>query len=45
MAKKHPAVRLGAARTVVELGLHQHEAPRSCTGCLKIEAAQLRWGT
>jgi transposase-like protein len=24
--KKHPAVRLGAARTVVELGLHQHDA-------------------
>lgn len=25
-AKKHPAVRLGAARTLVELGLHRHEA-------------------
>jgi hypothetical protein len=25
-AKKYPAVRLGAARTVVELGLHQHDS-------------------
>jgi hypothetical protein len=25
-AKKHPSVRLGAARTVAELGLHQHDS-------------------
>ena len=25
-AAKHPSVRLGAARTIVELGLHQHDA-------------------
>lgn len=25
-AKKHPSVRLGAARTIIELGLHEHDA-------------------
>ena len=24
--KKHPNVRLGAARTVAEIGIHQHDA-------------------
>jgi len=39
-AKKHPAVRLGAARTVVEVGLHQHEAATILRRLAEIESAQ-----
>lgn len=39
-ARKHPAVRLGAARTVVEVGLHQHEATTILRKLAEIEAAQ-----
>ena len=41
-ARKHPAVRLGAARTVVEVGLHQHEAATILSRLAEIEAAQER---
>jgi serine/threonine protein kinase len=48
-AKKHPPVRLGAARTIVEVGLHQHEAATILSRLAEIEAAQRvsnsRWGT
>jgi len=39
-AKKHPAVRLGAARTVVELGLHQHDAETIMRKLEEIESHQ-----
>ena len=39
-AKKHPAVRLGAARTVVELGLHQHDAETIMRKLEEIESSQ-----
>jgi hypothetical protein len=39
-AKKHPAVRLGAARTVVELGLHKHDADTIMRKLEEIESHQ-----
>lgn len=39
-AKKFPAVRLGAARTVVELGIHQHDTETIMRKLEDIEAAQ-----
>ena len=41
-AKKFPAVRLGAARTVVELSIHQHDTERIMRKLEEIEAAQQR---
>ncbi len=38
--KKHPHVRLGAARTVAELGVHQHDAETILKKLDEIEAAQ-----
>ncbi len=38
--KKHPHVRLGAARTVAELGIHQHDAETILKKLDEIEAAQ-----
>ena len=38
--KKHPHVRLGAARTVTELGVHQHDAETIFKKLDEIEAAQ-----
>ena len=35
-----PAVRLGAARTVVELGIHQHDADTILRKLDEIEAGQ-----
>ncbi|MDA1306897.1 MAG: hypothetical protein O2917_06510, partial [Acidobacteria bacterium] len=39
-AKKYPAVRLGAARTVVDIGMHQHDADTIMRKLDEIEAAQ-----
>lgn len=39
-AKKYPAVRLGAARTVTEIGMHQHDAETIMRKLDEIEAAQ-----
>ncbi len=39
-AKKFPSVRLGAARTIVEIGLHQHDAETIMRKLEEIEAAQ-----
>ena len=39
-AEKYPAVRLGAARTVVEIGLHQRDADEILRRLDQIEAAQ-----
>jgi hypothetical protein len=39
-AKNHPAVRLGAARTITEIGLHQHDAAPTLRKLADIEAAQ-----
>jgi hypothetical protein len=39
-AKNHPAVRLGAARTITEIGLHQHDAATIMRKLADIEAAQ-----
>ena len=39
---KHPAVRLGAARTVAEMGLHQPDADTVIRKLEQIEAAQER---
>ncbi len=39
-AEKYPAVRLGAARTVVEIGLHQCDADEILRRLDQIEAAQ-----
>jgi hypothetical protein len=41
-AMETPAVRLGAARTVVELGIHQHEMDAILRRLGEIEAAQAR---
>ena len=41
-AKKFPAVRLGAARTLVELGIHQHDTETIMRKLEEIEAAQER---
>jgi len=41
---KHPAVRLGAARTVVEVAMHQHDADTIILRPEKIEAAQEKRG-
>ncbi len=40
--KKHPHVRLGAARTVAELGVHQHDAETILKKLGEIEAYQGR---
>ncbi len=37
---KHPNVRLGAARTVAEIGIHQHDAEHILKKLDEIEAAQ-----
>jgi hypothetical protein len=39
-AKKFPAVRLGAARTLVELGIHQHDTETIMKKLEEIETAQ-----
>jgi hypothetical protein len=39
-AKQYPAVRLGAARTVAEIGMHQYDADTILRKLEKIEAAQ-----
>ena|ERR1700674_4106661 len=39
-AKQYPAVRLGAARTVAEIGMHQYDADTILRKLDKIEAAQ-----
>jgi hypothetical protein len=41
-AKKFPAVRLGAARTIVELGMHQHDTETIMRKLEEIEVAQQR---
>lgn len=41
-AEKHPAVRLGAARTVVEIAIHQHDGDTILRRLDEIEAAQRR---
>jgi len=41
-AKKFPSVRLGAARTIVELGMHRHDAETIMKKLEEIEAAQPR---
>ena len=38
--KKHPSVRLGAARTVAEIGMHQHDAETIIRKLGEIETAQ-----
>ena len=43
--KKHPNVRLGAARTVAELGMHQHDADTIMRKLDEIEMYQRRPGT
>ena len=37
---KHPNVRLGAARTVAEIGIHQHDAEHILNKLDEIEASQ-----
>ena len=39
-AEKYPSVRLGAARTVAEMGVHQHDAETILRKLDEIEAAQ-----
>ncbi|PYR30037.1 MAG: hypothetical protein DMF90_28565 [Acidobacteria bacterium] len=39
-AKDHPTVRLGAARTLVEMGMHQHDAETIVRKLDEIEAVQ-----
>ena len=39
-AKDHPTVRLGAARTLVEMGMHQHDAETNVRKLDEIEAVQ-----
>jgi alpha-beta hydrolase superfamily lysophospholipase len=39
-AKQYPAVRLGAARTVAEIGMHQYDADTILRKLNKIEATQ-----
>jgi hypothetical protein len=41
-AKKFPAVRLGAARTIVELGIHQHDTETILRKLEELETAQQR---
>ena len=41
-ATKHPAVRLGAARTVAEIGMHQHDAETILRKLDDLEASQRR---
>lgn len=41
-AKKHPAVRLGAARTLAELAQHRHDADTIMRKLDELEAAQSR---
>jgi hypothetical protein len=41
-AKDHPTVRLGAARTLVEIGMHQHDAETIMSKLQEIETAQQR---
>jgi len=41
-AEKYPNVRLGAARTVAELGIHQHDAETILRKLDEIESAQRR---
>ena len=43
--KKHPNVRLGAARTVAELGMHQHDADTILRKLDEIETYQRQPGT
>ena len=43
--KKHPNVRLGAARTVAELGMHRHDADTILRKLAEIETAQRQQGT
>jgi hypothetical protein len=43
-ARKHPAVRLGAARTVLELGMHQYDADVILRKLNQLEAAQRAGG-
>ena len=39
---KHPAVRLGAARTVAEIGMHQYDAETILRKLDELEASQRR---
>jgi hypothetical protein len=41
-ASESPSVRLGAARTIAEIGIHQHEADAILRKLREIEAAQER---
>jgi hypothetical protein len=41
-AKEYPSVRLGAARTVTDIGMHQHEAETIMRKLDEIEGAQRR---
>ena len=43
--KKHPNVRLGAARTVAELGMQRHDADTIMRKLAEIEMAQRQQGT
>jgi hypothetical protein len=42
--KNNPAVRLGAARTVTELAIHQHDAETIMRKLAEIENAQKSFG-
>lgn len=44
-AKNQPAVRLGAARTVAELAIHQHDAETIMGKLAEIESAQKAFGS
>ena len=44
-AKTQPNVRLGAARTVAELGMHRHDADTILRKLAEIETAQRQQGT
>ena len=44
-AKSYPSVRLGAARTVVEIGLHQYDADTIMRKLDQIEAHQRQQDT
>ena len=43
--KKHPNVRLGAARTVAELGMQRHDADTIMRKLAEVETAQRQQGT
>ena len=43
--KKHPNVRLGAARTVAEIGIHQHDADTILQKLGEIETYQRQQDT